>query len=460
MLYTYQKSGNTLNSHERWASLLLLFLSGLYSAALVFFFYLVNISIVANAFIFLALSAALIYWYLKESANLYVTAHLYGLATFLGFSFMTACTGGIHSPLLVYLLIPAIGTSLISNKKAGVVWTIVTLAWAVLLVLDLYVPVPYIQADTPSLPFIPIVAFLSLLLYLLSIMWTYEKAKDTFHQVIQKQNLTLLEQNQAIEQQKETLQKVNTNIVSSINYAKKIQEAVMHHGCSLESLFPEAFVLFKPRDIVSGDFFWTQQIGNKKIVVATDCTGHGVPGAFMSLIGMYLLHSIVKDTEEISPEIILKELRQAIHHFLNQETSESRDGMDIAICICDEEEIRIASAKSSLYYLQQGILKMYKGDNLAVGGNKQMQKEDSYSLLVLPRREVEYVFMCSDGFQDQFGGQNHKKYMRKRLIETFERIIPLSAGEKKEELVKEFDCWKGSGSQIDDVLVIGFSPAC
>ena len=459
MLYSYQKSGNTLNAHERWASLLLLFLSGLYSTALIFFFYLLNIYTVANAFVFLVISAGLIYWYLKESGNLYVTAHLYGLATFSGFSFMTACTGGINSPLLIYLLIPAIGTTLISTKKAGLAWPVVTLGWAFLLVLDLYLPIPYIVSTTPTLPFIPIVAFLSLLLYLLSIMWTYEKAKNTFQEVIQEQNLTLLEQNKAIEQQKGTLQKVNTNMVSSINYAKKIQEAVMHHGCSLESLFPEAFVFFRPRDIVSGDFFWTQQIGTKKVVVAADCTGHGVPGAFMSLIGMYLLHSIVKDTKEISPEIILKELRWAIHHFLNQETSESRDGMDIAICVVDEEEVRIASAKSCLYYLQAGTLNLYKGDNLAIGGNKQMLKEESYSLLVLPRKDVDYIFLCSDGFQDQFGGKDRKKYMRKRLMESFERIAPLPAEQKKEELEKEFSAWKGKESQIDDVLVLGFSPA-
>ncbi|EMR02733.1 hypothetical protein [Cesiribacter andamanensis] len=264
VLYTFQKGGITVNSHERWASLLLLFLSGAYSAALVAFFYLANMPVIGNTFIFLALAAALIYWYLLQSANLYLTAHLYGFVTMLGFGFMTAQTGGIQSPLLIYLLIPAIGTSLISSKRAGLIWTSITLMWALVLVADLYQPLPIIHPNTGNYPFIPIVSFLSLLLYLLSIMWTYEIAKNTFQEVIQDQNSALQTSNVAIAQQKTALEKANSSMVSSITYAKKIQEAIMHHGSSLESLFGESFVLFKPRDIVSGDFFWTHQAGNKK----------------------------------------------------------------------------------------------------------------------------------------------------------------------------------------------------
>jgi serine phosphatase RsbU (regulator of sigma subunit) len=458
MVYTYQKSGNMVNSHERWASLLLLFLSGLYSAALILLFYAVDAPLIGNSFIFLSVAAALIYWYLQQSGNLYISAHLYGIATFLGFSYMTAQTGGIHSPLLIYMLIPAIGTTLMSTKKAGILWTILTLAWGLLLVIDLYQPLPSIITHHPGPAFLPIVAFLSLLLYLLSVMWTFEKAKTTFQEVVQEQNALLQEKNSAIELQKASLQKVNTSIVSSITYAKKIQEAVMHHGCSLNALFKETFVFFKPRDIVSGDFFWTQQLGNKKLVVAADCTGHGVPGAFMSLIGMYLLHSIVKDAKDLSPELILKELRWAIHHFLNQEKSESRDGMDIAICLVDEHEVRIASAKSTLYYLQHGRLQAFKGDNLAIGGNRTIHKEEAYRLLVLPRTEVEYVFMATDGFQDQFGGPEHKKYMKKRLVKLLEHIAPLPAQAREAKLEKEFYSWQGRGNQIDDVLILGFSP--
>ncbi|EMR02734.1 hypothetical protein ADICEAN_02151 [Cesiribacter andamanensis AMV16] len=178
----------------------------------------------------------------------------------------------------------------------------------------------------------------------------------------------------------------------------------------------------------------------------------------MSLIGMYLLHSIVKDARVLSPELILTELRWSIHHFLNQDTSESRDGMDLTVCLCDEEEIRVASAKSAFYYLRGGRLEMAKGDNLAVGGNRRILPHETYSLLVLPKQEVEYVFMCSDGYQDQFGGPDQKKYMRKRMMELFERIGPLPAGQKQQALEEEFKEWKGSGPQIDDVLVLGFAP--
>lgn len=457
-----QIKGTDVESHERWSVLWLLFLSGFYSIALVPVFYLLELAEVANAFLFLTVSALLIFWYFYRSSNCRMAANLYGVATFTGFSYMAACTGGLDSPLLLYQLIAPIGTNLLSNKNTTKVWTIGALICILFLLLDRYIPLGFVTSVPPENSIIPVVGILSLLMYLLSIMWAYEKAKATFQEVIQDQNKDLSLVNEKIDKQKRAIEIRNNNILSSIQYAKTIQDAIMHHGRSLQSIFPESFIFFSPRDIVSGDFYWTDQRGDKKIVVAADCTGHGVPGAFMSLIGMYLLHSIVRESSEPSaepsPDIILRKLRRAIHIFLNQDTSESRDGMDIAVCMIDKTEVRVASAKSPVYYIKQGELHTFKGDTLMVGGNLKVYKEEDFSLLSLPRQEVDYIFMCSDGFQDQFGGLHDRKYMKKQLKELLLRVALLNSSEKKAAIAREFEDWKGSSRQLDDVLVMGFDP--
>lgn len=276
-----------------------------------------------------------------------------------------------------------------------------------------------------------------------------------------------------IEEQLGLIQHQHENITKSINYAQRIQNAMLPHESNLEQLASESFILFKPKDIVSGDFYWffnadtgksinefdTDENGNlpnKIIVAAVDCTGHGVPGAFMSMIGYNLLNTIASHNIH-EPHLILSELNKSVQHALQQHKSDNKDGMDMAICTIDRQQktVEFAGAKNPLIVIKNGELEVIKGDKDPIGGS-QGSAERNYTKHTIAIDQATTLYMMSDGYQDQFGGSEGKKFMIKSLKELLLKIHQEPFNKQKEILDKTIEDWKGSKEkQIDDILVIG-----
>lgn len=278
-------------------------------------------------------------------------------------------------------------------------------------------------------------------------------------------NVLLEFQKSEIATQKKIVEEQHRDILDSISYAQRIQDAMLPSREEMNRLFPGAFVFFRPRDIVSGDFWWIGQSGTVKIIAAIDCTGHGVPGAFMSLIGNNVLNEIVKMNHQPDPATILAQMTQQVVAALNQEHSATagssdfssgiKDGMDVAICCINESEgtIRFAGANNPLYFIRNGNLEEIKGDRQPVGVFDGEQKP--FTTHTLPLKEISAIYLFTDGYADQFGGPGGKKFKYSRLKENLHRHHRLSPSEQEMQLAETFDSWKGPLDQIDDVLVIG-----
>jgi len=275
---------------------------------------------------------------------------------------------------------------------------------------------------------------------------------------LEQTNDQLKEQNVIISKQKQ-------DITDSIHYAKRIQSAVLPPESILSSTFTDYFIFFNPRDIVSGDFYWMQKIDNLMIVTAADCTGHGVPGAFMSMLGMSFLKEIVISRRITQANVILNELRNQIKQSLRQtgKEMENKDGMDIALCIIDLERLTVqyAGANNSLYVVKFDIdpnndeskLTEVKADKMPVGIYINEKESFTNHELVVQKQDMIYLF--SDGYCDQFGGSQGRKFMSKKFKELLSSANHLPCGEQKELISNTIMNWKGEHEQVDDMLVMG-----
>jgi serine phosphatase RsbU (regulator of sigma subunit) len=225
----------------------------------------------------------------------------------------------------------------------------------------------------------------------------------------------------------------------------------------LKKILPEHFVLYKPKDIVSGDFYWSIKHKNKTFLAVADCTGHGVPGAFMSLLGISFLNEIVIEKNIVSPEKILNQLREEIIKALNPEDAaeESKDGMDIVLCCYDFDAMQLdfAAANNSLYLIRDEELVEYKSDKFPVG--KYQDEQSSFTLQTISLQNNDCVYSFTDGFADQFGGPHGKKYKYKQFKEQLLKNHKLSLEKQKKLIETEIENWRGTLDQIDDILMIG-----
>lgn len=275
-------------------------------------------------------------------------------------------------------------------------------------------------------------------------------------------NLVLREKQQAaleIAKQKEELSQQNKNITDSINYAKRIQEAMMPSEYLFTKLLPDSFILYKPKDIVSGDFYWIAERNNKVFVAAVDCTGHGVPGAFMSIIGFDLLRNITKDQGIEDPARILNLLNQGVTETFvkNIDNPEVKDGMDIAVCVIDKEnyQIEYAGAFNPLLLIRNNEIVTIRGNRFAIGmaGKYSHSKFEKH---IVPIKEGDVIYIFSDGYADQFGGAFGKKFKYSRFRQLLLTIHGLPMKKQKAFLNENILSWRGELEQVDDVLVIGF----
>lgn len=263
--------------------------------------------------------------------------------------------------------------------------------------------------------------------------------------------------NELLAGQRDMIEIQNQEITDSIMYAKRIQSAILPGKEMFDTVIPDSFVFYRPRNIVSGDFYWLAKVENKSIIAVADCTGHGVPGAFMSMLGMAFLKEIVIKEYITHTGIILKRLRKEIVKSLDQkgESGDSKDGMDIAICSLDYDEgmLQFSGANNDLYIVRNGELIVVKGDKMPIGFHYKMEKFGNEDIKL---EKGDSCYLYSDGYADQFGGADGKKFKYLPFRDLIVSMATQPMDKQNEKLEKEFDKWKGSYDQIDDVTVLGF----
>lgn len=325
-------------------------------------------------------------------------------------------------------------------------------------------------------PFWKTTWFYSLLILIIGLgIYVYIKYREHFYKEENaKLERMVTERTAEIEQQKEKLKlqsdllalnneelsKSNRLIKDSISYAKRIQDAILPPIVHLQEHFPNAFILFKPRDVVSGDFYWFMEKEGKMYVAAVDCTGHGVPGAFMSMIGATLLQQITYKKLR-TPGEILDKLNLGVRSALNQRENTSpdsqEDGMDITLCLIDKEThtLQIAAANHVAYLVYDGIIDTIEGDMSAIGGSSAIENPVEFTNHTITYKPGTRLYMFSDGYQDQFGGEHNKKFLGTHFKKLLFESCDLPMDKQAELLDSTFENWKGSLKQIDDVLVVG-----
>jgi CheY-like chemotaxis protein len=289
------------------------------------------------------------------------------------------------------------------------------------------------------------------------------RAKKKANYLLQKQNDQINQQKTEIEAQRDLAHKQKKDITDSIEYAKRIQNALLPPQSFITRNLPEHFILFKPRDIVSGDFYWMMNKDGKIIIAAADCTGHGVPGAFMSMLGTAFLNEIVtkivenKHIYSLQANEILNQLRNYIIDSLHQsgENTESKDGIDMSLCIIDSEKqkIQFAGAHNPLYIIKDGNLEVYKGDRMPVSIHRNAHKP--FTNHEIDFKEKDTIYMFSDGYYDQIGGPKKRKFLSRNFQQLLLDIHKKPMHEQKEILDNKFEEWRGNYFQLDDILVIG-----
>jgi len=277
------------------------------------------------------------------------------------------------------------------------------------------------------------------------------------NKVLREKELAAME----IAKQKEELAFKNKNIMDSITYAQRIQFAIMPSISKFKRLIPESFILYKPKDIVSGDFYWITEIGDKLFIAAVDCTGHGVPGAFMSIIGYDLLRNITKERGIHRPSEILDQLNKSLIDLLtknNVAVGEVKDGMDLTLCVFHKSKgiLEFSGALNPLYLIRNDKITDIKGDRYSVGlGNE--HPDENFKNHIIKLQQGDRVYMFSDGYADQFGGPTGKKMKFRRFRHLMLSIHNLTFEEQYKYLDEHFDLWRGQLEQVDDLLIIGMS---
>ncbi len=281
----------------------------------------------------------------------------------------------------------------------------------------------------------------------------------------QKMNKILTDQNQKINQNKKLIEKAhsilenkNKDITESIIYAQRIQEAILPLNEELEKKFPDSFILYKPRDIVSGDFYWFSKVENLNFFAVADCTGHGVPGAFMSMIGNDILNQVVNDENVSNPAEILTQMDKKISGALSKSKSNpnTKDGMDMGLISVDDNDniLHFSGANRPLFLLRKTEIFEFKSINKTVG--IQMEKEVPFELHTIPLEKGDCIYLFTDGFADQFGGPKNKKFLTKRFKEMLLSFAHLSMKDQKIRIEEVFENWRGKQKQIDDICLFGF----
>ncbi|MAY84918.1 MAG: hypothetical protein CMP59_12375 [Flavobacteriales bacterium] len=275
---------------------------------------------------------------------------------------------------------------------------------------------------------------------------------------VRQRTAEVVAQKEEIEEQRTQIEEYFVQVTDSIKYAKRIQEAILPPDGYVQKLLPDSFILYRPKDIVSGDFYWMAETADKVFFAAVDCTGHGVPGAFMSIVGYNQLKQAIATTAGSSPADILNQLNRGVTETLRQSDvdSTSRDGMDIAICALNKnsKELEYAGAFNPLYLLREGELIQYKADKFPIGSYLDNKKK-TFTNNKIKLKKGDQVYIFSDGYADQFGGPRGKKFMYRRFRELLIENEHEKPSQQKNKLLDSLYNWMRDEEQVDDILVMG-----
>jgi serine phosphatase RsbU (regulator of sigma subunit) len=355
-------------------------------------------------------------------------------------------TGGIYSPDNIWGIIISGWVFLVGNKRSGVFWFILSA-----LTLTFF----YLAEKAGMKDFASVAHGLSAgyfyfnyllaCIFLLLIIFLYERSMNRFvHQ---------------LKDAKGEIESKNRDILDSINYARRIQFAVLPHEETIARGVPLSFIFYVPKDIVSGDFYWFHEISAEEyILVCADCTGHGVPGAFMTVVGSNLLNQTVIDNRIYSPAAVLGEMERLLNVTLRQDSQRLQgvqDGMDLSLIRVNRstQTVTVASARRPVIFISGDEMREIKADKFSLGGmvgGAKVFTEQSVSF-----RKDDLLFMYTDGFPDQFGGPKGKKYSSRRLRDFFYAMRNETAAAQHNKLAAEFTSWSGQHGQVDDVCVMG-----
>ncbi|MBA3679719.1 MAG: SpoIIE family protein phosphatase [Bacteroidetes bacterium] len=299
-------------------------------------------------------------------------------------------------------------------------------------------------------------AFVGTLFFLILAFINYRKAKKA-NLIIQNQNQVLELQKKEVEDQKHIIEEKQGEIISSINYAQRIQSAILTGEEVWNKISKEHFIIFQPRDIVSGDFYWAHVLSNGRAVFAlADCTGHGVPGGFMSMLGNSFLNELVVENKLFKADEILNRLREKVIAALFQKgQTQQKDGMDMALCVWNKMDntLEFAGANNVLYLVRDKQITEYKGDKMPIGTYLEENKKFTSQKITLQANDT--IYLSTDGFSDQFGGEKGKKFKSKQLEELLAEVSTATVEEQKQVLSTSFARWKRQFEQTDDVSLIG-----
>lgn len=308
-----------------------------------------------------------------------------------------------------------------------------------------------------------------------AVLYRTNRIRTEANRVLQEKNEEINQQNEEIssiaevlrqanieiQAQKTEIERRNKDFISSITYAQRIQAAMLPFEERLAGALQDYFLLLRPRDIVSGDFYWFDTLPDGRVMIAAaDCTGHGVPGAFMSMIGISFLEELVRAKHYYSPDELLTHLHAGIRHALKQEDTDNQDGMDIAVCTIDlrTRTLQYAGAMNPIYYLSADNpveLCQLKPDKRSIGGRGEAQR--SFTLQTIELTAPTRLYLLTDGWQDQFGGPDGKKYRASQIKQVLANIHHLPMQDQKSHIAQSIDQWMhlGKDRQTDDILVMG-----
>lgn len=302
---------------------------------------------------------------------------------------------------------------------------------------------------------------LVLMFLLVFVIYRGYKQKQKINRELQAKNTTILRQKDEIEEQKFMIEEKNKDITDSIEYAKTLQDAILPDIETVMHSLPNSFIFFRPRDIVSGDFYWYHRKENRHFIIAADCTGHGVPGAFVSMVCNNLLNEVIIHKNMSDPGKILTEVNKSVFSVFQKEGTKARanDGMDISLCIFDSETrlLEFAGAMNPAILVRNNIIIELPADKISIGGSARPGHRFSAMQTELQKDDCIYIF--SDGFHDQFGGNKGKKFMFRNFKKLLSEVSLLSAADQVKQLDTELLSWQGNYERVDDILVIGFKVA-
>ncbi|BDD03203.1 SpoIIE family protein phosphatase [Aureibacter tunicatorum] len=409
----------------------------------------------------------------KLNTSAWVIGNLFAFMSFSGFVIIGGFSSGISSAVIAWYISTIVSAYWYAGKSSGIFWS----------TLSICTVAGFFIAEIAGYEFqneIPIqhrylfsgIAFVGVMAYYLIVITTYEKWQNKAKNALEQKNdeilafnEELMQQAEEIHAQKEQLYDYNKQlnasnqfITSSINSASRIQEAMLGEKESIINEFKSGFIFYLPKDIVSGDFYWFSCKGDCDIFVVGDCTGHGVPGAFMTIMAHNLLDKIINNWGIKEPKKILEELDKGVlNNFKNRESEKISEGMDLAVvCINYKmKKILFSGAKSPLfYYTPEGEFNIIQGSRYPIGSFHYQAKFFVEHEIDLVKGTKFYLF--SDGYQDQFGGDKNSKYMKKRFRNFIKSISEYDLTKQHEMVVDEFYKWKRNYPQTDDIIISGF----